>query len=259
MQSLAVIRGPVEFLQGAPSAEEGRKSQEALQPTRISRSFAIAMKDTTVEQFLKYRPDHAHSKVKSPSVDCPMIELTWYDAAKYCRWLSEQEGIGEEQMCFPPLNQIGPNMVLPPNYLSRTGYRLPTEAEWEYACRAGAVTSRCFGEDPLMIPYYAWYKNNSREHAWPVGQLKPNDFGLFDVHGNVLQWCLDVYDENSRRFTGRVVEDSPIRQPGVNRVARGGSNISPVSLVRCAYRFSCPAEKGGYNDVGVRVARTMPR
>jgi formylglycine-generating enzyme required for sulfatase activity len=258
MQTLAVVRGPVEFHLGAPGSEEGRESDEALQPTSIGRSFAIATKDTTVSQFLRFRPDHAYSKKESPDPNGPIIEVTWYDAAKYCRWLSEQEEVPEEQMCFPPLNQINSNMVLPRDYLSRTGYRLPTQAEWEYACRAGAVTSRCFGEDEVMLQHYAWYKKNSGEHAWPVGKLKPNDLGLFDVHGNVNQWCLDVYDADSRRFSGRAIADRPSRQPGTHRVAKGGSNFSPFSLIRSAYRFSEEADVR-YTDLGFRLARTLPR
>ena len=73
--------------------------------------------------------------------------------------------------------------------LGRTGYRLPTEAEWEYACRAGAVTSRYFGVNVDLLGQYAWYLATSQDHAWPCGSLLPNDLGLFDMLGNVYEWC----------------------------------------------------------------------
>ena len=77
--------------------------------------------------------------------------------------------------------------------MSLTGYRLPTEAEMEYATRAGAMTSRYFGETEDLLPKYAWYTKNSQEKTWPVGSLKPNDLGLFDVQGNVYTWCQERY------------------------------------------------------------------
>src|SRR5207245_10036651 len=84
-------------------------------------------------------------------------------------------------------------MKLARNYLQRTGYRLPTEAELEYASRGGAVTSRFFGETAELLPRYAWYANNSEVRVWPVGSLRPNDLGLFDVHGNVWTWCQEEF------------------------------------------------------------------
>src|SRR5262249_17403498 len=129
----------------------------------------------------------------------PIIAVSWYDAAMYCRWLSEAEGIPEDQMCYPPIQDIqaavkaGKGLKLPPDYLRRTGYRLPTEAEWEYACRAGAVTSRYYGASEDSLKHYAWYQLNAANRTWPVGRLKPNDLGLFDMLGNVWQWCQESY------------------------------------------------------------------
>ena len=82
-------------------------------------------------------------------------------------------------------------MTIPADVLKRTGYRLPTEAEWEYACRAGTVTSRYYGVSVELLGKYAWYQANSQDHAWPGGSLLPNDLGLFDMLGNVFEWVQD--------------------------------------------------------------------
>src|SRR5207253_2222430 len=127
--------------------------------------------------------------------DGPIIAVTWYEAAQYCRWLSEREGVPEGQMCYPSVAAIEKckdgvtPLRLPRDYLSRTGYRLPTEAEWEHACRAGTRTSRWYGSSEDMLAQHGWYQHNARDRAWPVGQKKPNPFGLFDMHGNTWDWC----------------------------------------------------------------------
>src|SRR5262249_37344418 len=107
--------------------------------------------------------------------------------------LSRKEGLPQDQWCYLPnkSGRLADGMQLAPNYLQRTGYRLPTEAEWEYACRVGAVTSRYYGESEELLEKYAWYVKNSAQRTWPVGILKPNDFGLFDMHGQVEVWCQD--------------------------------------------------------------------
>src|SRR5262249_23284302 len=130
---------------------------------------------------------HAYTKRYSPEPGGPIISVTWYEAAAYCNWLSEKEGIPKEQWCYPEPVEEGMKPFA--GHLSRTGYRLPTEAEWEYACRAGTLTSRHYGEGQELLGRYAWFLGNSRDRAWPVGQKRPNDLGLFDMHGNVWAWC----------------------------------------------------------------------
>jgi formylglycine-generating enzyme required for sulfatase activity/serine/threonine protein kinase/Tfp pilus assembly protein PilF len=255
--TLAVIPGPVGFWMGSPGREARREVDEVSHPTRIGRTFAIATTETTIDQFRRFRPDHAYDVRSSPPGSGPVIEVTWYDAARYCRWLSEQEDIPKDQMCYPPVDQIGPDMVLPADYLSRTGYRLPTEAEWEYACRAGAATARPFGEGGQLLSAYARYEPNSGDHAWRVGRLKPNDLGLFDMLGNVAEWCADPYADYKPLAGGLAANDAPPAGPAKNRVCRGGSFLARASNVRCAVRFSNAADDR-FRDVGFRVARTLP-
>ena len=160
---------------------------------RIGRTFAIAAHEVTVEQFLAFRADHDYSRQYSREADAPVNTVTWYQAAQYCNWLSQQEGsAGGPVVLRSDQQPFADGMRLYPDYLRRTGYRLPTEAEWEYACRALATTARPYGETTALLGKYAWYMENSQQR-WmlPVGSLKPNDFGLFDMLGNAMEWCQD--------------------------------------------------------------------
>ena len=96
-------------------------------------------------------------------------------------------------------------MSIPADVLERTGYRLPTEAEWEYACRAGAVTSRYYGHSIDLLDAYARYQANSKEHAWTCGSLFPNDLGLFDMLGNEYEWCQDSSNASKPRKEGNLL------------------------------------------------------
>jgi formylglycine-generating enzyme required for sulfatase activity len=184
-------------------------------------------------------------------------------AAQYCRWLSEQEGVPEDQRCYPSVAVIEKSkdgvtpLKLPADYLKRTGYRLPTEAEWEYACRAGALTSRYYGSDGRLLDRYAWYAANA-DRARPVGRKLPNDFGLFDMHGNVWTWCQNRATLYPVNVGGEAVEDREDIRDISDRFAlllRGTSFLTRASYVRCATRYdgrpSIPT-----NFFGVRPART---
>src|SRR5262249_45816429 len=152
--------------------------------------------EVTVEEFQRFRKDQPDPKV-APFPDCPMNSVTWYEAAAYCNWLSELHGIPKDQWVYQP-NEKGAyaqGMKMAANYLQRTGYRLPTEAEWEYACRAGANTGFAFGESDELLGKYAWFVGNSNGDSHPSGALRPNDLGLFDMHGNAWEWCQEKYQE----------------------------------------------------------------
>ena len=146
------------------------------------------------------------------------------------------------------------------NYLSLTGYRLPTEAEIEYATRAGALTSRYYGEtDEPLLAKYGWCQKNSGQRTWPVGSKKPNDLGFFDLHGNVCTWCQERYKPYPKSNNDQVIEDKEDDLELIRtdyRVLRGGSFLTPAPLVRCALRVKL-LPTPPVIDVGIRPARTF--
>jgi formylglycine-generating enzyme required for sulfatase activity/tRNA A-37 threonylcarbamoyl transferase component Bud32 len=266
-QTMVVFPAPLEFDMGSPTWEPDRiEENERLHRRRISRTFALASKTVTVRQFqafLDAHPEvkHHHNNKYCPDDDGPIISVTWYEAAQYCRWLSEQESIPDDQMCYPAIAEIEKckkdrePVRLPADHLTRTGYRLPSEGEWEYACRAGARTARSCGDAEELLGKYAFYIQNSEGRTWPVGQKKPNDFGLFDMHGHVWQWC----QESSRiNPEGSLVDDDDGKRAvldNLSRALRGGSFIYPPVLVRSAARYINRSTL--LDSVGLRVAQTI--
>jgi formylglycine-generating enzyme required for sulfatase activity len=191
-----------------------------------------------------------------PDPTCPIGGVTWHEAAAYCNWLSKKEGIPEDQWCY---EIKGDQAVLKENYLGRTGYRMHTEAEHEYATRAGAVTARYYGETAELLEKYSWNFQNSQDRAWPVGSKKPNDLGFFDLHGNVVTWCQESHKAYPRPEEGGIIEDkedSLTIVPTVDRVLRGGSFATQPPGVRSSSRFNRVPSSSHY-AVGLRVARTI--
>jgi formylglycine-generating enzyme required for sulfatase activity len=259
-QTMIVIPGPVEFLMGSPASEPGRFDSETLHRQRIGCTFAIAAKAVTVEQFLRFHKGNYMRKY-APTDDCPMHGTSWYAAAEYCNWLSKQEGLPEKEWCYEP-NKDGKydeGMKMSPDYMKRSGYRLPTESEWEYACRAGALTSRYYGQSEELLAKYGWHLKNSGDRSWPVGILKPNDFGLFDMQGNVYTWCQDRLTSYALVQSGNAVEDreddSALSEKEA-RVLRGGGFGTQPRYLRSADRNR---DHPGYRDgnYGFRPARTF--
>jgi eukaryotic-like serine/threonine-protein kinase len=261
-QTMVVLPGPVEFSMGSPPTEVGRGDNEQLHRRRIGHTFAIATKAVTVGQFLRFHPGYDYEKRFAPTGGCPLPWTTWYLAAEYCNWLSKQEGLPEAEWCFKP-NSAGKyddGMKLAPGYLKRTGYRLSTEAEWEYACRAGSITSRYYGNSDDLLGHYAWYLGDAGNRSWPAGSLKPNDLGLFDMHGNMWTWCLDRYSKDypvtPNGMPVEITEDVLNTTDRDNRAHRGGSFATHALEMRSAARDGF-LPKVRIPGIGFRVARTI--
>jgi serine/threonine protein kinase/formylglycine-generating enzyme required for sulfatase activity len=272
--TMAVIPCPEPFDMGSPSHEPERGAYEELHRIHIPRSFAVATKKVTIEQFLhflkhkgkdkKIELDQARRSRFRTAAWAEPVNISWLQAVEYCNWLSEQEGLPENQWCYLP-NDAGKydaGMRMAPDYLRRTGYRLLTEAEWEYVCRSGALTSYPYGASEELLGKYAWYSHNSKKNsiqsAQPVGLLKPNDLGLFDIQGNVWEWCQNRYGTYPLRAKGQVREDWEDGYQvsiGTEYVLRGGGFTSFPMHLRCAYRNrALPLIKT--STYGFRVART---
>jgi hypothetical protein len=249
-QTMAIIRGPVEFLMGSPAGKEvGRDGGEPLHQEIIPRSFAMGSKEVTLNQFRGFWKDYLAGSHGGAEREIPAELIEFRSALNYCNWLSRAEGIPEDQLCF----QEGSDGKLRPraDCLTRSGYRLPTEAEWEYCCRANTTTRRHDGFGKDFIGAIAWYQDNSDGRVHAVGQLKPNNLGLFDMYGNAVEWCVDKFDV---RPSGDLDPD----WTQSFRVNRGGSFSCTAIDLRSARRRGALAESPlmGY---GFRIARTLPQ
>jgi hypothetical protein len=196
--------------------------------TGIDYDYAIASHEVTVAEFLRFRGGHDVYNLATPTEDCPVGNVSWHMAAEYCNWLSEQEGISREQWIYErKTDESATGMISKENYLKLHGYRLPTAAEWEHACRAGTQGTFNFGESATLIPRYFHFGGGATR---AVGTLLPNDAGLFDTHGNVSECCHDALADGYR-------------------IVRGGSFASnaPQRKVRVDMQFP---------SIGFRVART---
>jgi formylglycine-generating enzyme required for sulfatase activity len=227
----------------------------------LGHDFAISAEAVTVAQFLQFckekRKEYEYAQQYAPTRDCPAIEVSWYEAAEYCNWLSQREGIAEAQWCYEPNRdgKYGDGMKIKAGYLGLKGYRLTTEAEWEYACRAGSTVGYSFGEARELLDKYGWFDLNSLGKAHPVGALKPNDLGLFDMHGNVWQWthgAWTIKPVDKEADGGEVVRSFPAGAS--DRVVRGGAWITGAGDCRVARRaFDTPDFRNGIH--GFRLAR----
>lgn len=227
------------YLRGSPAGEKGRGADEGPQHPVQIRPFWLGKMEVTWDEYDLYRKEEAvespkqnDAKLKAnadavtgptpPYVDPtfghgkegnPAICMTHHAVMEYCRWLSKRTG---------------------------KVYRLPTEAEWEWACRAGTTTAFSFGDDPTALGEYAWYKDNSEDLAHPVGKKKPNPWGLHDIHGNVAEYCLDHYEKDGyAKFPGDKLTPGPVVLPTEKRwshVARGGSWADAPARCRSAAR-----------------------
>ena len=192
--------------------------------------------------------------ISSDDPNCPVDNVTWYTALEFCNKLSDEDG----QPRYYELTNVkrrssGTIERADVSILGGDGYRLLTEAEWEYVCRAGCSTPWCFGDLVVHVTHYAWFFDNSPSGTQPVGLKKPNSWGLYDMHGNVMEWCFDWFSELYYQQCGEV-ENPTGADDGTGRTIRGGSWQFGPEATRCACRNSSNPENSS-NMIGFRIAR----
>ena len=216
---------PGKFMMGSPDSEQGRRDNEGPQHlVTISKPFYMGVTEVTQAQYEAVVGTNP-SQFKGPTN--PVEQVSWMDATAFCKKLSQKTG---------------------------KAFRLPTEAEWEYACRAGSKTRFSFGDTESALGDYAWHKGNSGGKTQPVAQKKPNAWGLYDMHGNVLEWCADRLGS----YPTGTSTDPQGATSGSASVVRGGAWYAGGTVnFRCAYRRDDdPTVR--HADYGFRCAMTLP-
>jgi serine/threonine protein kinase/formylglycine-generating enzyme required for sulfatase activity len=264
--TMVVVSGWTDFLMGSDQYDPERAPNERQHSQQIRRSYCLSSHETTVTQFTAFLRDTAGEEVASRrylaaaelgsvAATLPCADVSWYEAAAYCNWLSAREGLPPDEWCYVPNKQgdWAAGMTIARDFHDRGGYRLPTEAEWEFACRAGTITSRYCGHGTQWLDQYAVFAGPGQADLQPVGQLKPNDLGLFDMLGNVAEWCQDAYRSTSSP-TDTTQGDYEL-QDARARVLRGGSAYDPPYRIRAAARDDAlPGSRAA--AIGFRVARS---
>ena len=241
---------PGDFLMGSPEDEPGRWDNEVQHSVEITRPYQIRATEVPQAEWEAVMRDNP-SYHEGCGGSCPVDSVSWYDAVEFCNALSRSEG---QEECYV----ISGQTVSWPRGLDCRGYRLPTEAEWEYAARAGTATAfhtrelteiGC-GHDPAL-DRAGWYCGNSAGHPHPVAQKEPNAWGLCDVHGNVWEWVWDGYRDDYEALPA----SDPRQDSGDSRVIRGGSWLNVAENCRAAYRYwYTPSARRRY--LGFRPARS---
>jgi formylglycine-generating enzyme required for sulfatase activity len=227
------------FLMGSSESEEPRFEDETQHEVTLTRGFFIQTTEVTQGQWKAIMGSNP-SSTPACGAECPVDMVSWLEAISYMNALSESEGY---ESCY----EIKGTKVSWTKGYSCNGYRLPTEAEWEYAVRAGSTATR-YGE----IDDISWYEGNSDKKTQRVGQMEPNDWGLYDMHGNVWEWVWDRYEAHS----ADAVTDPTGASKGKKRVRKGGSCTDFARHTRAAYRQKRIVE----DDIkrqGLRPVRTV--
>jgi formylglycine-generating enzyme required for sulfatase activity len=203
------------FMMGSPIEEEGADDDEVQHQVTIGNDYFLGVTEVTQGQYekvMRTNPSYFQKRVirKSDSSMYPVEQVSWEDAVEFCKKLSD----------------------LPEEKKAGRVYRLPTEAEWEYACRAGSKTAFNFGESAKSLGDYAWFVDNSGNQPHPVGEKRANAWGLYDMQGNVWEWCSDWYG----KYPTGAVRDPSGPSEGSVRVRRGGCWDNPAAPCRSAFR-----------------------
>ena len=219
----------------------------------LTHDFYMSVYETTQEHYeaiVGTNPSHFIGD------NLPVDSLTWIDAVRFANALSASEGLA---LCYNNEGTVIGGAAGNP-YLC-VGYRLPTEAEWEYACRAGSRTAYSFGSDSLQLGDYAWYKANAGEKTHPVGQKLPNAWELYDMHGNVFEWVHDFYGDDYYSVSPDSDPHGPQTDPDPDgsfvKMVRGGSWWHTATHSRSSKRDVVARAFGGVSRLGFRLARTV--
>jgi formylglycine-generating enzyme required for sulfatase activity len=228
-----------EFLMGDDRGEDDEK------PAHRVRLSAFTMDVCEVTQ-QSYQSLMGKNPAKFQGPDHPVERISWFSAIQYCNMRSLREGLNP---CY--------NTDTLQCDFQADGYRLPTEAEWEYACRSGGATRWSCGDDAAQLVKCAWMKDNANKTTHPVKEKSPNAWGLYDMHGNVAEWCNDFYSED---YSSQGESSDPRGpQSGEERVLRGGSWLSSEEACRSAARAGqAPGFADtcfGYEAYGFRCVR----
>lgn len=256
------------FEMGSPDHDvNARPDQKPRHRVRISRPFLMSKHEITREQFARVMGsgEQLDKQAGGDSLEDrrPISGVSWMTAIQFCNRLSERHGL-------PPYYKVEKGVV---RQVGGSGFHLPTEAQWEYACRAGSKARWHFGEDELRLSEFEWHVGNSDGKPQPVGMLKPNQWGLHDMHGNVPEWCWDRYSPDYYRNSPEV--DPPGASSGKHRVFRGGSAGNRVTQISASQRRPLGSTYGvsvsevdlllqgdhgipGSQGVGIRVVRSIP-
>ncbi|HKB03452.1 MAG TPA: protein kinase [Gemmataceae bacterium] len=243
-QCYSVISGPPELITKLP--QEYRPKVHRL---------AVSTTEVTVAQFLDFDKRHraalaALKKDSAQTDDCPVSNVKWHQAAAYCNWLSARHGIKQSEYCYKE-DEDTPGLMKPvSNYQAREGFRLPTEPEWVFLCQAGAQTACGFGRPSKeLADHYAQWRGSGPHSGYavsgPVGMYKPNDWGLFDLQGNVTEWCQETEGPPRDKYEG-----------DIEGALRGGSFVNGYDRIGWQQRFTM-AQRNGRDYAGFRPIRTL--
>lgn len=227
-----IVFQPAEFTMGTPDDEQYRQYDETQHQVKFTRHVAVCDRELMWAQWMAWegtgrRDTFAGQTTKILGDNDPVFGVSWFDSVAYCRWLSEQDGLSEDEQCYEhpsslPKDGAG-NPTNWPLRLDGAGFRLPTEAEWEFICRSGTSTAYSFGQDEQLLDHYAWHQTNFGDWSHPTRELRPNPRGLFDIHGNVYEWNHDWYNQGELSDA----TDPNEAEKGFGRVFRGGSWSGP--------------------------------
>jgi formylglycine-generating enzyme required for sulfatase activity len=261
-QTFVILDGPMKFQIGSPLDEPLRYEAERIHERAIARSIVVAQKEVTLNDFLSLIPQHRYIEKYSKTPDSPMICISWYDSARYCNLLTEKE-FGASECVYLPNDQgfYEEGMRIVDEPLKKKGYRMPTEAEFEFFHRAGSLAMFNHGSDVRLTDRFSFYVVNSKDQVWPVGSLRPNEFGLFDTGGNVFEWSLESYDPypelNGSDEDAFLSSQNKKIMTSISRVMRGGCFYNQISSLRSADRNGAKPDDRS-NSRGLRLVRSLP-